>query len=255
MIFESHAHYDDRQFDEDRYEVIQSLRAEGVDKVINVAADMHSSIRSIELAKKYDFIYATIGVHPHDVKSMMEEDLERLIALAVYDKVVAIGEIGLDYFYENSPKEIQKLWFREQMTIAKELELPIIVHSREASQDTFDLIKEAKAHTVGGVVHCYSGSKEMAQQYVEMGFYLGIGGVVTYANARTLKEVVKTIPIESLLLETDCPYLSPVPNRGKRNDSRNLKHIAEMIAEIKGLEYEEVLQKTYDNATRLFFRN
>lgn len=255
MIFESHAHFDDSKFDEDRDEVIKSLKAYGIDKVINVAADMHSSLRCIELAKKYDFVFASIGVHPHDVKSMMEEDLERLIALAVYDKVIALGEIGLDYYYENSPKEVQKLWFREQMSIAKDLELPIIVHSRDAAQDTFDLIKEMKAHEVGGVIHCYSGSKEMAQRYVDMGFYLGIGGVVTYDNAKTLKEVVKAIPLEALLIETDCPYLSPVPKRGKRNDPRNLNYIAEVISQIKGIELEEVLQITYNNGMKLFLQN
>lgn len=255
MIFESHAHYDDLKFEEDQETVIKSLRAEGIHKVINVGANMHSSLKSIELAQKHDFFYAAIGVHPHDVKSMMEEDLEKLIALAVYDKVVAIGEIGLDYYYENSPKEVQKLWFREQMVIAKELELPLIIHSRDAAQDTFDLIKEVGAQEVGGVVHCYSGSKEMAERYVDMGFYLGIGGVVTYDNAKTLKEVVKAIPLEALLLETDCPYLSPVPKRGKRNDSINLKYIAEAIAIIKGIEVDEVLRTTYNNGMKLFLSN
>lgn len=255
MIFESHAHYDNLKFEEDQDTIIKNLRTEGIHKVINVGADMHSSLKSIELAQKYDFFYAAIGVHPHDVKSMMEEDLEKLIALAVYDKVVAIGEVGLDYYYENSPKEVQKLWFREQMVIAKELELPLIIHSRDAAQDTFDLIKEVGAQEVGGVVHCYSGSKEMAERYVDMGFYLGIGGVVTYDNANTLKEVVKAISLESLLLETDCPYLSPVPNRGKRNDSSNLKYIAEAIANIKDIEVDEVLRTTYNNGMKLFLSN
>ncbi len=170
----------------------------------------------------------------------------------MYEQVVAIGEIGLDYYYEHSPKEVQKLWFREQMNLAKELDLPIIVHSREATQDTYDLIKEADAATVGGVIHCFSGSKEMAERYVDMGFYLGIGGVITFDNAKTLKEVVKAIPLEALLLETDCPYLSPIPNRGKRNDSRNLIYIAEAIGKIKGISVEEVLGVTYNNGMKLF---
>ncbi|MBC7959297.1 MAG: TatD family hydrolase [Vallitaleaceae bacterium] len=252
MIFESHAHYDDSKFLEDQQEVLQSLRAVGVGKVINVAADMKSSYASVELAKKYDFIYAAVGVHPHDVKNMMEEDLEKLIALAAYEKVVAIGEIGLDYYYDNSPREVQRLWFREQIILAKELELPIIVHSRDAAQETFDLIMELGADSVGGVIHCYSGSKEMAKLYTDKGFYLGIGGVITYDNAKSLKEVVREIPMERLLIETDCPYLSPVPNRGKRNDSRNLTYVVDAIAKIKQISAEEVVSITYNNASQLF---
>ncbi|MBC7959461.1 MAG: TatD family hydrolase [Vallitaleaceae bacterium] len=252
MIFESHAHYDDSKFTDDQQEVLFSLKGAGVGRVINVAADMESSYASVELAKKYDFIYAAVGVHPHDVKSMMEEDLEKLIALAAYEKVVAIGEIGLDYYYDYSPKEVQRLWFREQIILAKELELPIIVHSRDAAQETFDLIMELGADSVGGVIHCYSGSKEMAKIYTDKGFYLGIGGVITYDNAKILKEVVREIPIERLLIETDCPYLSPVPNRGKRNDSKNLTYVVDAIAKIKQISAEEVVSITYNNATQLF---
>lgn len=252
MYFESHAHYDDSRFKEDRDLIINSIKDEKISKVINVAANMKSSLKSIALAKKYDFIYASIGVHPHDVASMLEEDLETLIGLSAYEKVVAIGEIGLDYYYENSPREIQKLWFREQINIARALELPIIVHSRDASKDTLDIIKTSKAYEVGGVIHCYSGSKEMALAYAHLGFYIGIGGVVTYNNAKMLKEVVKALPLEHLLIETDAPYLSPIPNRGQRNDSRNLKYIVKAIAEIKEVTEEEVVQATYENGHKLF---
>lgn len=250
MIFESHAHYDDIKFDKDRYEVIDNLRNENIGKIINVAANMVSSVKCMELAKRYDFIYAAIGVHPHDVQDMKEEDLETLITFAAYDKVVGIGEIGLDYYYDNSPREVQKLWFREQMNLAKGLDLPVIIHSREAAKDTYDLITAADINK--GVIHCYSGSKEMAKDYVDMGFYIGVGGIVTYNNAKTLKEVVKAIPLENLLLETDCPYLSPVPNRGKRNDSSNLVYIAEAIAKLKEIDVEEVIKVTYENGMKLF---
>lgn len=252
MIFESHAHYDDDRFKKDRHIILAKLKNEGIDTIINVAANLRSSVKSIELAKKYDYIYAAVGVHPHDVKTMREEDLETLIGLAAYNKVVAIGEIGLDYYYEFSPKEIQKLWFREQINIAKAIELPIIVHSRDAAKDTYDLIMETKAEEIGGVIHCYSGSKEMAMEYVEKGFYIGVGGVVTFPKANKLKEVVAAIPMDKILLETDCPYLAPVPNRGKRNDSSNLKYIAAEIAKIKNITIEEVIKATYKNGQDLF---
>ncbi|PKM51149.1 MAG: hydrolase TatD [Firmicutes bacterium HGW-Firmicutes-7] len=252
MFFESHAHYDDLKFDQDRDILLASLKDEKITKVINVAANLTSSLRSLELAKKYDFVYATVGVHPHDVGAMMENDLETLIGLAAYDKVVAIGEIGLDYYYENSPKEVQKLWFREQINIAKDIGLPIIVHSRDAAKETYDIIKDSKAYEVGGIIHCFSGSKEMAQKYVDLGFYIGIGGVVTYNNAKTLHEVVRAIPLENILIETDSPYLSPVPNRGKRNDSRNLKYVVSAIANIKEISEEQVIKTTYENGLKLF---
>ena len=254
MIFESHAHYDDEKFNEDRNEVIEALFNEGIWKIINAGANIESSLKSIELAKKYDSFYASVGVHPHDVKDMHQKDIETLLVMATYKKVVAIGEIGLDYYYENSPKEIQKLWFREQISIAKEIQLPIIVHSRDASKDTYDIIKDTKAYEVGGVVHCFSGSKETAKKYVDLGMYIGIGGVITFPKANKLKEVVEAIPIENILVETDCPYLSPMPNRGKRNDSRNIKYILEAVGNIKGIAYEEVERITFENGEKLFFQ-
>lgn len=252
MIFESHAHYDDKRYSEDRENVLQSLKNKNVTKVVNIGADIKSSISSISLAEKYDFIYATVGIHPHDVKDIKTNDIEKLKGLASHEKVVAIGEIGLDYYYENSPKEEQKKWFKEQIQLAKEVELPIVIHTREASKDTFDIIEDTKAYELGGVFHCFSGSKEMALKYVEKGFYIGVGGVITYKNARKLIEVVQEISLENILIETDSPYLSPVPNRGKRNDSTNLIYIIEEIAKIKNISKEEVIATTYKNGLKLF---
>ncbi|QUI25559.1 TatD family hydrolase [Vallitalea pronyensis] len=252
MIFESHAHYDDKRFDEDRHQLLAQLPKEGIQYVLNVAADIPSAHVTVDLAKQYDYIYGAVGVHPHDVKDMKEEDLEVIKNLAAYDKIVAIGEIGLDYYYDFSPKEAQRLWFRKQVELAKEINLPVIIHSRDAAQDTFDILDETDAKMVGGVIHCYSGSLPMARAYVENGFYIGIGGVITFKNAAKLKEVVKHIAIDHLLIETDSPYMAPVPHRGKRNDSRNLKYIAEEIGKIKGLTALEVIQCTNVNACKLF---
>lgn len=254
MIFESHAHYDDLKFEGDREEILQSFHELNITKVINVAADMESSQASIELARKYDFIYAAVGVHPHEAQTMVDTDLKTLKEMARYEKVVAIGEIGLDYYYDHSPRKVQRQRFKEQIELAKELGLPIIVHSREAAKDTFDVIKENRAEEVGGVIHCYSGSKETAALYTKLGFYIGIGGVITYKNARMIKEVVESIPLSSILIETDAPYLSPVPNRGKRNDSRNLPYIIDAIAQIKAISREEVERTSYENGLRLFKR-
>ncbi len=256
MIFESHAHYDDARYDEDREALIKSLPEHGIQKVVNIGADMAGSFRSVELAKTYDHVYAAVGVHPHDVLNMKEDDLETLIELCAFDKVVAIGEIGLDYHYDNSPREIQKLWFREQLKLAKSLDLPAVIHSREATADTLELIKEAELSSANpGVIHCFSGSREVADIYIGMGFYIGVGGVVTYSNAKTLVEVVRHTPLAHIVVETDCPYLSPTPFRGQRNDSTKLPYIIKAIAQIKNLTPEEVEMTTYNNAMKLFFGN
>ncbi len=252
MIFESHAHYDDDQFATDREAVLKKVRQTGVGCIINVAASMKSSRVSLELAKSHEIIYTSIGVHPHDVKDMKESDLEILIAMSVYDKVVAIGEIGLDYYYDNVPKEIQKLWFREQIKLAVDLDLPMIIHSREAARDTFDLLNEGEGHKVGGVIHCFSGSVEMAKKYIDLGYYIGIGGVVTFKNAKKTIEVVEAIPLDSILVETDSPYLAPMPYRGKRNDSSYLPEIIAKVAEIKGVTADEVEKMTWENGKKLF---
>ncbi len=252
MIFESHAHYDDSRFGPDREAVIKKLKETGIGCIINVGSSMNSSRVSLEMAKKYDMVYSSVGVHPHDVQEMKESDLEVLLAMTAYDKIVAIGEIGLDYYYDNAPREIQKLWFREQLKLAVELDLPVIIHSREASEDTYDILFENNAHSVGGVIHCFSGSAEMARRYTDLGYYIGIGGVVTFKNAKKLVEVVKEVPLSRILVETDAPYLTPEPHRGKRNDSSFIPHIIEKIAEIKGLTKEEVETATWENGRRLF---
>jgi len=250
MYFESHAHYDDEAFNEDRDELLLSLKDSGIGYVIQSAANISSSKAGIELAKKYDFIYCAIGVHPHDTEELDEEKFKELKSLVAEEKVVAIGEIGLDYYYDNAPRDLQKYWFERQMELSKEVNLPVIIHSREASQDTFDLIEKVKP--VGGVIHCYSGSVEMAKEYVKKGFYIGVGGTVTFKNAKKVVEVVKEIPLSSILIETDAPYLSPVPLRGKRNDSRNLKYVVEKIAEIKDITSEDVARITMENGKKLF---
>lgn len=252
MIFESHAHYDDKRFDDDRDILLESLPKKGIECIVNAAANIDSSYKCIELAKKYDYIYAAVGVHPEDVKNMKQEDIDILAKLAEYEKVVSIGEIGLDYYYENSSRETQKIWFEEQIKLAKRLNLPIIVHSREAAKDTMDIIKKTNAQEIKGVIHCYSSSLELAEEYIKMGFYIGIGGVVTFNNSKKLQQIVKELPIENILIETDCPYLAPVPNRGKRNDSSNLKYVIEKIAELKNIEYDEVEKQTNENAKKLF---
>ena len=256
MIFESHAHYDDSRFSEDREAVLKTFQEAGIGCVINVSADMNSSRKTIELAKKYPFLYGAVGVHPHDVKEMKEEHLETLMHFCAYEKIVAFGEIGLDYHYEFSPKTVQKLWFREQLHLAKELELPVVIHSREAAKETFDILKEVQLGRGDqkGVIHCYSGSLEMAQDYISEGYYIGVGGVVTFSNAKKLQDVVKGIPLERLLIETDAPYLAPIPFRGQRNDSRMLPYIIQTIADIKGISPEEVEEITWQNGQKLFFK-
>ena len=252
MYFDSHAHYDDKRFDEDREALLQELPLSGVEYVINSASDMESSLTSIELSEKYDYIYAAVGVHPHEVKNMKESDIEGLRKLSTHKKVVAIGEIGLDFYYDLSERDVQRFWFKKQLELSKELDLPVIIHSREASQETFDIIKQSGVNK--GVIHCYSGSAQMALDYVNMGFYIGIGGVITFSNAKKLIEVAEKVPLDKILIETDCPYLSPVPNRGKRNDSRNLLYVVEKLAEVKKMEPSTVSNVTKDNAKMLFFK-
>lgn len=252
MFFDSHAHYDDKRFSKDRYKIIENAHKAGVEYIMNVGADLKTSADSIALAEKYPFVYAAVGVHPHDVKNLEEEDIEKLYGLANQDKVMAFGEIGLDYFYDKSERELQKEWFIEQMELAKELELPIIVHSRDAAKDTFDILRDYKGNMFGGVIHCFGGSAEQAKEYVKDGYYLGIGGVVTFKNAKKTVEVVREIPMDHLVIETDCPYLAPEPYRGKRNDSTYLKYIAETIAEIKNISAEEVARITTENAKKLY---
>lgn len=252
MIFDTHAHYDDKQFDDDRYTLIEEMHSNGVCNIINVGCDIKSSEDSIALAKKYDFMYAAVGVHPSETGEMTEKDIEILRDYANCTKVVAIGEIGLDYHYDNTDKKTQKYWFEKQLELSYELDLPIIVHSRDATRDTYDIIKNSKVRK--GVIHAFSGSVEFARLYTEMGFHLGIGGVVTFKNAKKLVEVVSEIDINHLLLETDAPYLSPTPFRGHRNNSQNIMYVAEKIGEIRRISRDFVLEQTKRNAISVFCR-
>ena len=253
MIIDTHAHYDDEKFNEDREELINSLKSNGVELVLNPGACIETSKSSVELANKYDFIYAAVGVHPHDVGDMTEDDIETLRKLATEnDKVMAIGEIGLDYYYDNAPRDIQKQWFKRQIELANELKLPIIIHDRDAHGDTFEIIKNTKSPEIGCVLHCYSGNVELAREYIKMGYHIGIGGVVTFKNGKKLKEIAAEIPLDRILLETDCPYLAPVPFRGKRNSSLYIPYIAEEIANLKGITSEEVIAQTEQNGKELF---
>lgn len=252
MIFESHAHYDDEAFDEDREDLLTSLRDHGIDQVVNVGASLHSCKITLQLMEKYPFVYGTMGVHPSETGELNEENFIWLREQCAADKVVAVGEIGLDYHWKEPDVKIQKMWFGRQMELAREVQLPVIIHSRDAAKDTLDMMKTFHAEEIGGVIHCYSYTKEIARDYLQMGFYFGIGGVITFHNAKKLKEVVEYIPMDKILLETDSPYLAPEPNRGKRNSSLNLPYVVEEIAAIKGVTYEDVVDITSENAKRLF---
>ena len=252
MIFDTHAHYDDESFDEDREELLFSLKNKGVGTVVNVGASVASTKKTFEIVKKYDFMYGAVGIHPEDVERLDESHMEWLKSLAADEKIVAIGEIGLDYHYDEPEREVQKKWFARQLDLAYELDMPIIIHSRDAAADTLDIMKEHHGDELNGVIHCFSYSPEMAQIYLDMGYYLGIGGVITFKNAKKLKEVVEYAPLDYLLLETDSPYLAPEPYRGKRNCSLYLNYVAEEIARIKKISYEEVVETTKKNAQKLF---
>jgi TatD DNase family protein len=254
MIFETHAHYDDKKFDKDRKKLIESMPSKGIGRIINVGSSIETTKTTIEIAKEYDYVYAAVGVHPSDVDCLNEETFAWLKEQTKWEKTVAIGEIGLDYYWDKEP-EIQKnqrYWFKRQMELARETSLPVIIHSRDAASDTYDLMKEIHADEIPGVIHCYSYSPEMAKEFVKMGYYIGVGGVVTFKNGKKLKDTVKEIPIEKILLETDCPYMAPEPNRGTRNDSGNIPYVVEEIARIKGLSTDEVEKITWDNAMKLF---
>ncbi len=253
MIFESHAHYDDSAFDLDREEVLKQCKEEGIETIVNVSASLDSVKRTLALTEKYEFIYGAVGIHPDEVGELDEASFEWLRKQCSQPKVVAVGEIGLDYYWDKEKHELQKYWFRRQMALAGELGLPVIVHSREAAMDTLAEVKKAHTSELRGVIHCFSYSPELAEEYVDMGYYIGIGGVVTFKNARKLKEVVKMLPLERILLETDCPYLAPEPNRGKRNSSLNLPYTARAVAELKEIEVEEVIRVTEANARALYF--
>ena len=249
MIFDSHAHYDDEAFDADRDELLTRLFSEDVCGIINVGCNLETSKKSVELAQKYPLIWAAVGVHPHDAEKVSDNYLEELATLLSGPKVVAIGEIGLDYHYDFSPRDVQKKVFAEQLELAKDLDLPVIIHNREAHADTLELLKKYRPK---GVVHCFSGSLEMADEIIKLGMYIGLGGAVTFKNAKNPVLVAKNIPLDRILLETDCPYMAPVPHRGERCDSSMIRLTAEKIASERGSPVEKILSVTTENALSLF---
>lgn len=251
-IFDTHCHYDDEMFDKDRQELLLSLEGRGVGRIVNVGAGMETSRRALQLAEEYGFIYAALGVHPSETAELAEADMDWLCTHAAHEKVVAVGEIGLDYHWEEPEPAVQRRWFRRQIELAKEVKLPLIIHSRDAAAETRDIIIKEKAYDCGGVIHCYSYSAEMTKEYADMGFYIGIGGVVTFKNAKKCVRTVEEIPLDKIVLETDCPYMAPEPNRGKRNDSSQLIYVAGKIAELKGVSAEEVIRVTAENAEKMY---
>ena len=252
MIFDTHAHYDDDAFDEDRDVLLSGMGEQNVEYIVNVGASMASSERSIKLAEKYPFVYAAVGVHPDEVGELDEEKFAKLREWTSHEKVKAVGEIGLDYYWDKEKHDLQKHWFMRQMELASEVKLPMIVHSREAAKDTLDMVIAAKPLNLSGIIHCYSYSVEQAREYLNMGYYIGIGGVVTFKNAKKLKEVAEYTPLSQIVLETDCPYLAPTPFRGKRNDSSKIAYVAEELAAIKQVPVEEVIRITNENGRRLY---
>ncbi len=252
MIIDSHAHLDDTRFNRDRDKLIKELKENGIELAINIGSDLKTSIASAALADKHENIYAAVGIHPHSAKEVDQSTIEILRSFAARDKVVAIGEIGLDFHYDNSPRDIQKKWFKEQIKLAKEVNLPIVVHSRESDQEVLDIIKEAQDGTLRGVLHCFSGSVELAKEFIKLGFYISLAGPVTFKNARVPKEVAKAVPLDKLLVETDSPYLTPEPYRGKRNEPIYTKYVAGTIADLRGISYEELAKATNRNTRDLF---
>ena len=252
MLFDSHAHYNDDRFSADRDEVLSGMQDNNVGLIMNACSSIDEIEDILKTVEKYPFMYGSVGVHPHEVGNMSDKDIDILKKYASHDKIKAIGEIGLDYYYDNSPRDIQKKWFARQIELAKEVNLPIIIHDRDAHADTMDILKACNAQACGGVFHCYSGSSQMAKQILDMGLYIAFGGSLTFKNAKMPKESARYVPLDKILLETDCPYLAPVPHRGERNHSGFLIHVAEKIGAIRGWTVEEVARKSRENAERLF---
>lgn len=258
MIFETHAHYDDEAFEQDRDSLLSGMKEHGIGTIVNIAADLESCKTTLALSEKYSFVYAALGVHPSGTEEMTDKSLRWMAGLCrdhsvkKGGKVVAVGEIGLDYHWEEPGREIQREWFERQLEMAREISLPVVIHSRDAAKDTCDIMKKHCAGEMGGILHCYSYSRELAKDFLDMGFSFGIGGVVTFNNARKLKETVEYLPLEKIVLETDSPYLAPVPFRGKRNSSLNLMYVAEEIGRIKHIETDKVIEITEQNALKLF---
>lgn len=250
MLFDSHAHLDDRKYDLDRDETIAALFQSGVSYFVNIGADLESSESSVALSEKYDFVYAAVGVHPYDAETVDDQLVEKLRTMAKNKKVVAIGESGLDYHYEDVDKEVQKNAFIKHILLANELDMPIIVHNRDSHKDMMDILREYKPKNA--IIHCYSGSAEMAKEIVKMGYYISFSGTVTFKNAKKVQEAVLEVPLDKLLVETDSPYLCPEPERGRRNDPSKIRYTVEKLAEIKGVTFEEMAKITTDNAKKVY---
>lgn len=249
MIFDTHAHYEDEKFDPDRAGLLAALPDKLIETVVNVGSTMDTSRKSVALAEEYPYIYAAVGIHPEEDEDFSEENIEELRELAQHDKTVAIGEIGLDYYWVKDPekRDEQKYWFKRQLELARELDLPVIIHSRDAAGDTYDILKEAAEKGTRAVIHCYSYSPEQAVEYVKMGYYIGVGGVVTFKNGRKLKETVKSIPLDRILTETDCPYMAPERFRGMRNDSTYIVYMIKEMSKILEITEDEVMETTRRN--------
>ncbi|KUP04592.1 hydrolase TatD [Bacillus coahuilensis p1.1.43] len=252
MLFDTHVHLNAEQFDSDLNEVIGRAKESGVEKMVVVGFDRPTIKKAMELVEEYDFLYASVGWHPVDAIDMTDEDLVWIEELSAHPKVVALGEMGLDYHWDKSPKDVQKEVFRKQIRLARKVQLPIVIHNRDATADIVEILKEENAQEVGGIMHCFSGSAETAMECVELNFYISLGGPVTFKNAKKPKEVANVVPIEKLLVETDCPYLAPHPYRGKRNEPAYVRLVAEEIASIKEISIEEVEKITTQNALRVF---
>lgn len=252
MIFDTHAHYDDEAFNDDRKELLASLPEAGIGAVVNVGANLATTASSIALAELYPWMYATVGVHPNDTGELSEGALKWLEEVSRRDKVVAVGEIGLDYHYDDTDRDCQKHWFEQQLLLAQRVDKPIVIHTRDAAQDTLDMMKSDAAKGLGGIIHCFPFGTELAREYLNMGYCLGIGGVLTFKNGKKTKEAAAYAPLDRIVLETDSPYLAPTPFRGKRNDSTLLKLVVKELAEIKGVSEEEVERVTWENAMRVY---
>lgn len=251
MLFDTHAHLNDEKFAGEQDEVIRRARENGVSRIMNIGYNRYTIPTTLELAEKYDFIYAAVGWHPHDAKDMTDEDLAWIEELTKHPKVVALGEMGLDYYWDNSPRDVQADVFRRQIALARKVKLPIVIHDREAHQDIVEILREEKADEVGGIMHCFSGSWELAKQCLDLNFYISLGGPVTFKNAKKPKEVAEKVPLDRLLIETDSPYLTPEPYRGKRNESAYVHYVAEKIAELRNMDLEELAEVTTNNARTL----
>ena len=252
MIFDTHAHYDDEAFAEDRDELLAGMPKQGIERIVNVGASIASCRTTLGLMDQYPFVYGALGVHPSETAELDEQSFAWLREQCGHPKCVAVGEIGLDYYWPEPDRETQKKWFVRQLALARELQLPVVIHSREAAADTVQIMKEQHAEEIGGVIHCFSYTKETAEIFLKMGFYIGIGGVVTFKNAKKLREALEVIPLDRIVVETDCPYLAPEPNRGKRNSSLNLPYVIEEIAKVKQVTPEEIERITWQNGEKLY---